>query len=213
MLISRARSLAAVLLIGALAFALVVFSHAGTALVVEDTLQTAPAAAVFGGKTPFRAIEAARLYKEGWVREVGLAEGGLAGEEFALGELGIERTPEHVYNRQVLERLGVPSVATRVIEGRNSNTADEVRTIARALRQSGGDRVILVTSDSHSRRVKTLWHAIVGSRPEAIVRPAPDNVFDAKHWWRDTADAWTVSREWFGLLNAWAGFPVKSEHW
>ena len=49
--------------------------------------------------------------------------------------------------------------------------------------------------------------------PEAVIRFAPDEAFDADHWWRDTADAWSVSREWFGLLNAWAGFPVKSEHW
>jgi uncharacterized SAM-binding protein YcdF (DUF218 family) len=208
------RSVAAVVsLTAAVALALVAVSHAGTSLVVEDPLQHAPAAVVFGGRTPSRAIEAASLYKAGWAREVWLTEGALTADEVALGELGIERTPEYVYNRQVLERLGVPGAALRVIEGRNNNTADEVRTIARAVKQSGGERVILITSNYHTRRVRTLWHNIVGNRPEAIVRYARDEQFDAAHWWRDTADAWSVSREWFGLLNAWTGFPVKSEHW
>ena len=46
-----------------------------------------------------------------------------------------------------------------------------------------------------------------------IASDAAPDAFDADHWWRDTADAWALSREWFGLLNAWAGFPLRSEHW
>ena len=171
---------------------------------------------MIAGETPFRAMEAAKIYKEGWTREVWLTERGLSADDVALAQFGVQPTPEYVYNRQVLERLGVPTGAIRVLTGRNNNTAEEVRTIARALSESGGERVILITSSYHTRRVKALWRALVGNRleaPEAVIRFAPDEAFDADHWWRDTADAWSVSREWFGLLNAWAGFPVKSEHW
>jgi uncharacterized SAM-binding protein YcdF (DUF218 family) len=210
----KRRSITAlVLLTAVLALAIWTLSHAGTSLVVEDPLQHAQAAVVFGGKTPFRAIEAARLYKGGWAREVWLTEGGWSADDVALAELGVQRTREYTYNRQVLERLGVPARAIRVLEAKTNNSAEEVRTVARALEESGGDRVILVTSNYHTRRVRALWHAIVGNRPEAIVRAAPDESFDAEHWWRDTADAWSVSREWFGLLNARIGFPLKSEHW
>jgi uncharacterized SAM-binding protein YcdF (DUF218 family) len=211
---TRRRWIAALGLLSAvIALALFAFSHAGTWLVVEDPLQQARSAVVFGGKTPFRAMEAAKLYKGGWTREVWLTEGGLSADDVALARFGLERTQEHVYNRQVLERLGVPIGAIRVLAGRNNNTVEEVRTIARALSESGGERVILITSSYHTRRVKALWRAVVGNRPEAVVRVAPDEAFDADHWWRDTADAWSVSREWFGLLNAWTGFPVTSEHW
>jgi len=157
-------------------------------------------------------MEAAKIYKDGWVHDVWLTEGGLSANDAALAKLGINPPPEYAYNRQVLERLGVPGGAIRVIQGRNNNTADEVRTIAQALRSSGGERVILVTSSYHTRRVKALWRAL-DQRPKAIVRSAPGEAFDAEHWWRDAADASAVSHEWFGLLNAWAGFPVKSEHW
>jgi hypothetical protein len=51
---------------------------------------------------------------------------------------------------------------------------------------------------------------LVGSRPEAVVRYTPDDPFDPDRWWKTTSDAMAVSREWFGLLNAWIGFPIRS---
>lgn len=139
--------------------------------------------------------------------------GGVYPEDLALARLGIDRSPEHEYSRQVLQRLGVPGQAIRLIDGQTQNTVDEVRAIAKELKISGGDRVILITSKYHARRVKFIWHAVVGDRPAAIVRYTPDDPFQPDRWWRNTQDAMSVSREWFGLLNAWAGFPVKSERW
>src|SRR5262245_55796317 len=62
--------------------------EAGAWLVVEDPLQSAPVAVVLGGKVPFRAMEAARIYKEGAARQVWLTQGGLFSEDVALAELG-----------------------------------------------------------------------------------------------------------------------------
>jgi uncharacterized SAM-binding protein YcdF (DUF218 family) len=127
-----------------------------------------------------------------------------------LATLGIERSPEYAYSRQVLQRLGVPDDLIHVLPGANQNTADEMRTIARELKASGGDRVIIITSGYHTRRVRVLWRTLAGKNAEAIVRYARDDPFDSAHWWRRTGDAMAVTREWFGLLNAWAGFPMKS---
>ncbi len=196
-----------------LALAPLALKAAGTWLVVADPLQSARSVVVFGGQVPFRAMEAAAVYKQGWTGEVWLTRGRIQEDDLALAKLGIDRTAEHEYSRQVLERLGVPSDAIRVLPERTVNTADEVRAVARELKATGGGRVILVTSKYHARRVKVIWHALVGSRPEAIVRYTPDDPFEPRRWWRSTTDAMAVSREWFGLLNAWTGFPVKSERW
>lgn len=204
---------AILLLVAALALGLLALIGAGTWLVVEDPLQSARAVVVFGGHVPFRALEAGAIYKQGWAREVWLTQGGVFEEDLALARLGIERTPEHVYSRQVLERIGVPEAAIRLLPERDVNTADEVSAVARELKAAGGDRVILITSKYHARRVKVIWHALVGDRPEAIVRYTPDDPFVPSRWWRNAADAMSVTHEWFGLLNAWAGFPVKSERW
>jgi uncharacterized SAM-binding protein YcdF (DUF218 family) len=203
----------AVLCLAVVAIALVAFRMAGVWLIVQDPLQPARAVVVFGGHVPFRAMEAAAVFKQGWTKEVWLTQGGVFVEDQALTKLGIERTPEFDYSRQVLERLGVPRTSIRVLPGRNQNTADEVRTVARELRANGGDRVILITSGFHTRRVKFLWQSFVGATPEAVVRHTPDDPFNPTGWWQNTGDAIAVTREWLGLLNAWAGFPMKSERW
>jgi hypothetical protein len=69
--------------------------------------------------------------------------------------------------------------------------------------------VILVTSKAHSRRLKATWRALVGDSPLAIVRYAREDPFDPGSWWRYTDDALSVIREVFGILNVWAGFPMK----
>ena len=202
-----AAALAAALVLGRLSLV-----AAGTWLVVEDPLQRARAVVVLGGNGPFRAIEAANLYKQGWAREVWLTRGRSSLEDATLEELGIHRPEEHVYSRMVLERLGVPGPAIRELPEHTDSTAQEVRVVSKALAEAAGDRVILVTSSYHTRRVKVLWRALAG-HSAVIVRLAPGDSFEPARWWRDTADAMAVAREWFGLLNAWSGFPVKSEHW
>jgi len=211
----RRRRLLAAILLPAAVLALVPFvlTAAGTWLVVEDRLQPARSVVVFGGQLPFRAMEAAAVYGKGWAHEVWLTQGGAFAEDVALARLAIDRPPEHVYSQRVLERLGVPRDAIRVLPERNVNTADEVRAVAGALKAAGGGRVILITSKYHTRRVKVVWLALAGSRLEAIVRYAEGDPFEPRRWWRNTADAQSVSREWFALLNTWAGFPIKSERW
>jgi uncharacterized SAM-binding protein YcdF (DUF218 family) len=189
----------------------VVLKRAGAWLIVDDPLQPSRAVVVLAGQAPFRAMEAAAVFTQGWTHEVWLTPGHVSEEDAALLRLGIERPPESVYSRLVLERLGVPPSAIRELSGSTLNTADEVRAVARELAAAGGDRIILTTSKYHTRRVKALWRALAGARAEAIVRYTPDDPFEPDRWWRTTADAMAVSREWFGLLNARAGFPVRSE--
>jgi len=192
------------------AFAL---SRAGVALRVSDPLQPAAAIVVIGGKVPFRAMKGADLYKQQLAPEVWLTMGNRSAAEVEMEELGVQPTLEHIYSQAVLEKLGVPASAIHVIPGRNNNTATEVKTIAAYAKERRVARVVLVTSSYHSRRVRSLWHRLVGDSPQAIVQFTDEEPFNAGRWWTDSADAWTVSREWFGLLNAWLGFPVGSEHW
>ena len=197
-----------VILLGALAV-----SRAGVSLRVSDPLQPADAIVVIGGKVPFRAMKGADLYKKHLAPEVWLTMGNRASAEVEMERLGVHPTLEHVYSQAVLEKLGVPAKVIHVIPGRNNNTATEVKTIAAYAKQRRVARVLLVTSSYHSRRVRSLWNRLVGDSPQAIVQFTDEEPFNAGRWWTDSADAWTVSREWFGLLNAWLGFPVRSEHW
>jgi uncharacterized SAM-binding protein YcdF (DUF218 family) len=186
-------------------------SGIGQWLVVADPLEPATAIAVLGGRVPFRAMEAASIYREGVAPEVWLTKEVVRAEEQALGRLGVAVVRDEVYNRAVLERLGVKPEAIRLLGDGVWNTVDEVRLIAGELARDGGDRVIIVTSKAHSRRVRATWAAVVGVSPKAIVRYARDEPYGARSWWRNTRDALDVSREVFGLVNVWAGFPVQPD--
>jgi uncharacterized SAM-binding protein YcdF (DUF218 family) len=186
-------------------------SEVGRSLMVADPLEPAKAIVVLSGRVPFRAMEAASIYREGLAPEVWLTKEVRTAEELALDRLGVPVVRGDAYNRAVLERLGVKPEAVRLLGDGIWNTVDEVRLIAVELGRAGGDRVIIVTSKAHSRRVRATWTALVGASPKAIVRYAREEPYDATGWWRNTRDALDVSREVFGLMNVWAGFPVQPD--
>lgn len=186
-------------------------SGIGQWLMVADPLEPAKAIVVLSGRVPFRAMEAASIYREGLAPEVWLTREVVGPEEAALGRLGVAVVRGDAYNRTVLERLGVKPEAIRVLAAGVRNTVDEMRLVAAELGRDGGDRVIIVTSKAHSRRVRATWAAIVGASPRASIRFAREEPYDARSWWRNTRDALDVSREVFGLVNVWAGFPVQPD--
>jgi uncharacterized SAM-binding protein YcdF (DUF218 family) len=184
-------------------------SRLGRWLVVEDRLDRAGAIVVLAGGFPFRAMEAAALYAQGWAPEIWVVHAAAPDKEIALTRLGLTPISEDLGTRSVLGRLGVPARAVRLLDGRARNTAEEVRLIAARASAGTQDRVILVTSKPHTRRVRSTWARLVGSRPRAMIRAARDEPFDAERWWRSSEDALAVAREVLGLLNALAGFPVR----
>jgi uncharacterized SAM-binding protein YcdF (DUF218 family) len=184
----------------------VVFFGVGRWLVVEGPLVKATAIVVLSGAMPLRAVEAAKLYRQGYAPEIWLTHSTEPGE--TLEGMGIPFSGEDHYNRLVLIHEGVPPEAIHVLEPRIVNTADEIKAVAAALAREKGGAVILVTTKAHTRRVRLLWRTLVPGQGRAIVRAASGDSFDPRHWWRTTSDALDVVREVLGLLNAWAGLPL-----
>ena len=192
---------------GVILFAsLFVFFNIGRWLVAEDPLEKASAIAVLSGRMPSRALEAARIYREGYASEIWLTRTIEPGA--SLQALFVPFTGEEAYDRMVLMRKGVPESAIRVLDPPIANTADEMLAIGQALSKENERTVIIVTSKVHTRRVKALWKRLSSADGQAIVRGVSDDGFDPAHWWANSADALDVVREALGLLNAWAGLPV-----
>jgi len=162
---------------------------------------------VLSGAMPLRAIEAAKLYREGYAPEIWLTHSAEPGE--ILGEMGIPFFGEDYYNKLVLIHEGVPPEAILVLDPPIVNTADEIKVTAIALARAKGSDVILVTTKAHTRRVRMLWRRRASGQGRAIVRAATEDPFDPRHWWRTTSDALDVVREVLGLLNVWAGLPLQ----
>jgi uncharacterized SAM-binding protein YcdF (DUF218 family) len=185
----------------------IAFRGLGRWLVREDPPAHADVIAVLSGGLPYRADGAAKYFELGYASEVWITRPEGPAEQ--LKQLGVSFTGEEEYSRQVLIQLRVPENHIRILSDTIINTEQEVEEIVRALRQANETSVIIVTSPQHTRRVKALWDKLAGKNLTAIVRAAPDDPFDAEHWWRNTRDALFVVREVLGLVNVWAGLPVR----
>jgi uncharacterized SAM-binding protein YcdF (DUF218 family) len=183
------------------------FFTVGNWLVVEDKLVHADVIVVLSGRLPERAVEAARVYKAGYSDQVWISPPVSPVDD--LKAMKISYLGEDFYNEKVLIAKGVPPDAIRILDKPDANTEAEVRQIADDLSKSDFHSVIIVTSKAHTRRVRTIWNKLVGSEPRMIVHYAHDDTYDGAHWWRHTRDALDVMRETLGLLNAWAGFPLR----
>lgn len=200
------RKFIAAIVCAVLVLGLVVFFGVGRWLVVEDPIGKARAIAVLSGRMPLRALEAAKLYRQGYAPEVWLTRTSEPGE--SLKAMGISFEGEEIYSARVLIHEGVPAEAIRVLETPIVNTADEMRVISKALEREKDHSIILVTSKPHTRRVRLLWQKLAPGECHAIVHAASDDPFDPRRWWRSSGDALDVVREVLGIMNAWAGLPL-----
>jgi uncharacterized SAM-binding protein YcdF (DUF218 family) len=187
--------------------AVVAFRGVGRWLTRPDPLAPADVIVILSGAMPARAEEAAHIFEMGYSHKVWITR--LVSPADELARMGIQYTGEEDYSREVLIHEGVPAQAIRILPEPISDTQQEVEEISRDARAEGDSRVMIVTSPQHTRRVKALWRTLVGRNPALIVRGAPQDGFDADHWWRDTRDVSSVVRELMGLLNVWTGLHVR----
>jgi uncharacterized SAM-binding protein YcdF (DUF218 family) len=205
---SRGRSRAVLLGVAGAFFicAIIFVLGVGRWLVVEDPLEKAQAIAVLSGRMPLRALEAAKLYREGYAPQIWLTRSEEPGA--TLNKMDIPFYGEEYYNARVLVHEGVPIEAIHVMKTPIVNTADEMSVFAKELQAENGGNIILVTSKAHTRRTRTLWRKLAGANERAIVRAATADPFEPGNWWATSGDALDVVREALGMLNAWAGLPL-----
>src|SRR5258708_37093987 len=130
--------------------AAVIFFGIGRWLVMEDPLEKARAIVVLSGAMPARAIEAGKLYREGYAPEIWLTHSLEPAE--TLAEMGIPFTGEDYYNKLVLIHEGVPPEALPVLQPPILNTADEITAAAPALTHGKAEVITTVTTTAHQRR-------------------------------------------------------------
>lgn len=185
------------------------FLNAGMWLIREDPLERTQAVVVLSGGLPPRALAAAEIFRAGNAREVWLTRPRQPAA--AMRALDLPYSGEEEYSRMVLIAKGVPPSHIRILDQQIDNTADELAAVLHELELQQNSTAIVVTAKSHTRRVRSLWSHIVGSssRARILIRSAPQDSFDAGHWWRTTSDALSVVREYLGLLNAWTGLPLR----
>ena len=199
-------AVSAILLLSAVAYA---FLHAGDWLVREDPLKNVTAIIVLTGGLPERALGAAELYRLAGAKEVWLTHP--AQPAASMQQLDLPYSGEEQYSRMVLIAKGVPADGIRILAAPINNTADEILVVRGELRSKPDAIALVVTSKAHTRRVHAIWTHVAGSgeRNRLLVRASPHDSFDPAHWWSTTDSALSVVREYLGLLNVWAGLPLR----
>ncbi len=204
---NRGRAIAAAALLLLIVLGVAAFRGVGRWLVVEDPLDHVDAIAVLSGGLPDRALEAAKIFRQGMAPQVWLTRPANPAAE--LDKMGISFEGEEGYSHAILIHEGVPESAIRILTPEIVNTEDEERAIIAEMQSTKAARVIIVTSPPHTRRVRALWRRVAPAGLALIVRSASEDDYDANHWWRTTRDSLSVMREIMGLLNVWAGLPVR----
>jgi uncharacterized SAM-binding protein YcdF (DUF218 family) len=201
--------LSAAALVVLVSLAAYVFQNAGVWLVREDPLQKAQFVLVLSGGLPDRALAAAEVFRASQAKEVWLTRPRQPAA--AMQQLDLPYSGEEEYSRMVLIAKGVPPDDIRILRQGINNTADELKAVFDELQSQPDATVIVVTSKAHTRRVRSVWKYVSGgtNRGHLLIRAASQDSFDPQHWWRSTNDVLSVVREYLGLLNAWAGLPLR----
>ncbi len=184
-----------------------VLRRVGAYLVVENMLEPASAIVVIAGSAPLRALEAARLYKDGWAPRIILNQHQRKEDFYAFSSLGIDFVEQHEYEREALLHSGVPEDAIMVIEEEVENTLSELRAVLRTLPED--TTLIIVTSNYHTRRTAAIWNHLTDGQVKGLIRwSRSDTSFDTATWWKNRRSIRYLVNEYMGLINYWLGFPL-----
>jgi hypothetical protein len=174
----------ACVLLAALAFAV----DAGSILVV-DAPERSDVIVVLAGETDRRPARGLQLLDEGYARRVFLDVP--AGVEI----FGFEE--QQLATKYAQDRPEAASVRVCPISG--LSTRDESHDAAKCLTEVEGTRVLIVTSDFHTRRALSIFRHEVHGKTFSVAAAHDDRQFGTR-WWMHRQWAKTCLDEWLRLL-------------
>ena len=138
-----------------------------------------------------RATRAAELLKAGWAPRIVASGRGL--RSYA----SIAELEEHD-----LTDRGVPVSAIVRFAHRAENTRDEAAAISQLISSRGWKRIILVTSNYHTRRARYICERSFPAGTDLRVVAARDSDFDPQNWWRTRLGIKIFTHELVGMVVA-----------
>lgn len=99
-------------------------------------------------------------------------------------------------------QAGDPESYFQHFEHHARSTTEESKAVAEKLRQMGVKRVILVTSNYHTRRAGKIFRRAAPDL-DVIVVSAPDQFFKPDTWWQDRESRKIFLLEWVKTIAEW----------
>ena len=182
------------LIVLVLALALYVFSGTlltsiGQFLVADDPPAQSDAVVVLNTGLEYysRLIQAADLYREGFVKKV-VVNGNRKSEVFRrLERKGFQACcPWYEESERILELLGVPREQIITISAEDAyDTVSEAKAVGESLIQSGISRIIISTSKSHTRRARYIWKSLFQNQLSIRIAAARSDPYTPSGWWKE----------------------------
>lgn len=141
--------------------------------------------------TADRSTRAADLYHDGWAPRV-VGSGRWLRPYLSIAEL----------MQRDLEARGVPHQAIIPFAHNAANTLEELKGIRGFSEQHGWKRIMIVTSNYHTRRTRYLCDHVFPADVHVLVVAAPDHEYDPDSWWKTRAGLKTFFHEFAGMFVA-----------
>ncbi len=150
--------------------------------------------AVSGGETRSRALEAIKLYKEGWAPHLIFS--------------GAALDPTGPSNARAMETIalseGVPQKDI-LLDETSANTTANAAGVADIVKAQEFHKIILVTSPYHQRRASVTFHRALGSDVTILNHSSTDANWRRTHWWAsDYSRSLTIAELQKTLYVLWA---------
>lgn len=170
----------------------------GTALLQTDPPAQADAIFILAGNAWNRAPRAAELYHAGYAPVVYCL-----GKQVPslLAAAGLPYT-EAELNANVLRKHHLPDSAIRLFP-KGTSTWEESRAIRRHAREAGFERILIVSSDFHTRRIQYVFRDFGAAGIDARILAASSQSFDLRHWWQHEKGVIHVNNEYVKRLYYW----------
>ena len=181
--------------------AVMLLRGAGRYLVVNHALERADAIVVLGGARVDRWLEAVDLYREGWAPHIVLSPGRIERSELRLREAGIRFPAEAELIRDAMVQMKVAPDAIVILPTSVDNTAQEATSVRQAALAAGWHRLIVVTSNYHTRRsLFAFERELQGTSIEIRMRATRYDIATPDRWWTSRGDFRWVTSELQKLL-------------
>jgi uncharacterized SAM-binding protein YcdF (DUF218 family) len=167
---------------------------AGQLWVVNEPAAQADAIIVLGDDNYYgdRAAHAADLYR------MGLAPVVIASGRYVRPYATIADMIEHD-----LESRGVQAASIVKFSHRAENTREEAEALTGLISSRGWKRVLVVTSNYHTRRTRFIYERVIPAGVSVHVSGAHDSEFDPSRWWETRAGQKLFFNEAVGYIVAW----------
>jgi uncharacterized SAM-binding protein YcdF (DUF218 family) len=168
---------------------------AGEFWVVDEPPETSDVIVVLSGDNydAERAARAASLFKSGMAPRV--VATGRALRSYA--------TTTDLMKRDLIEH-GVPETAIVPFTHKADDTRDEAAVVSEFVASHGWKKILLVTSNYHTRRSQYIYEHTLPSNDQLLTVAAPDSDYDPNYWWKTRTGVKIFFHEFGGyLITLW----------